>query len=80
MTNNKIFLGLMLDLETLGNTNDILITQIGAVAFDPEIKAKWLENFKGIKHNPIDDCKCQIGYISEILHYIKSNELIAREE
>lgn len=41
------------------------------VEFAPEIKTKWLENFQGIKHNPIDDCKCQIGYVCEILNKIK---------
>ena len=50
------------------------------VAFNPEIKAKWLDNFVGVKHNPIDDCKCQIGYICEILDYINANENIARTE
>lgn len=37
----------------------------------PAIKDKWVNNFKGIKHDPIADCKCQIGYVSEILNSIK---------
>lgn len=34
------------------------------VSFKPEIKENFF--FKGIKHNPIDDCYFQIGYCSEI--------------
>jgi hypothetical protein len=50
------------------------------VEFAPDIKAKWLDNFEGVKHDPIADCKNQIGYVSAILDYITANENIARTE
>lgn len=36
------------------------------VSFYPKIKEKFKNNFKGVQHNPIDDCKNEIGYSSEI--------------
>lgn len=41
------------------------------VEFAPEIKTKWVENFQGVKHDPIADCKNQIGYVCEILNKIR---------
>lgn len=40
------------------------------VSFKPEIKEKYKNNFKGIQHHPINDCKNQIGYCSEIYNDI----------
>lgn len=39
-------------------------------AMFPEIKKAWVESFKGTKHDPIDDCKNQIGYLTEMLRQI----------
>jgi hypothetical protein len=40
------------------------------VSFKPQIKSKVLNNFEGIKHHPISDCKNQIKYCSEIYRKI----------
>lgn len=40
------------------------------VSFKPEIKEKYKNNFKGIQHHPISDCKNQIGCCSEIYNDI----------
>lgn len=40
------------------------------VSFAPNIKE--LITFQGIEHNPIDDCKHQIKYCSEIWNYINN--------
>lgn len=50
------------------------------VEFAPDIKAEWVNNFQGTKHDPIADCKNQIGYVSAIFDYIAANENIARAE
>lgn len=39
-------------------------------SFKPEIKEKYKNNFKGVQHDPLDDCKNQIGYCSEIYNDI----------
>jgi len=44
------------------------------VEFHPEIKDAWLGNFQGTKHDPVADCKNQIGYCVEIYNRIKVNE------
>lgn len=41
------------------------------VAFAPGIKNGVMANFKGVIHNPIDDCKMQIQYASEIWNKLK---------
>jgi len=41
------------------------------VAFAPEIKNEVMSCFYGVEHNPIDDCKMQIQYASEIWNKLK---------
>lgn len=41
------------------------------VSFKPEIKEHIKNNFKGILHNPIDDCKNEIEYSSTIFNNIR---------
>lgn len=41
------------------------------VAFAPEIKLKAQNEFKGVVHDPIDDCKLQIDYASKIWNKIQ---------
>jgi len=41
------------------------------VSFAPEIKLKATKEFKGVEHDPIDDCKLQIDYASKIWNKIK---------
>ena len=36
------------------------------VAFAPEIKKETMNNFKGVEHDAVDDCKAQIEYASKI--------------
>ena len=38
------------------------------VSFAPEVKDNW--NFVGVKHDPIDDCKNQIGYCCDIWKHL----------
>ena len=40
------------------------------VSLYPEVRIKHDKNFKGVEHNPIDDCKHQINYLSEIWNRI----------
>ena len=45
------------------------------VAFEPTIREKVIVNNLGyVEHNPIDDCKLQIKYCSEIWNYLKKNK------
>lgn len=41
------------------------------VSFNPEIKKEMVENWDGVLHNPVDDCRLQISYCCEIMAQIK---------
>ena len=41
------------------------------MAFDDTIKERYVKENKGIHHHPIDDCKLQIKYCSEIYNKLK---------
>ena len=43
------------------------------VYFAPQIKDEVRNNFKGVAHNPIDDCRVQIKYATRIWNKMKNN-------
>ena len=43
------------------------------VAFAPEIKAGLVPSFKGVEHDPVDDCKFQITYATAIWQKFMTN-------